>query len=131
MLQICIGILSGIITSMGMGGGTILILLLTIFLNYDQQSAQGLNLIFFIPTAIMSIVIYIKEKNINLKLASIVAIFGIIGAIIGAKIANYIQTEKLRKWFAIFLLIIAIHEIYSFYDEYITKKKRHNIKKDR
>ena len=109
MLQICIGILSGIITSMGMGGGTILILLLTIFLNYDQQSAQGLNLVFFIPTAIMSIVIYIKEKNISLKLASIVAIFGIIGAIIGAKIANFIQTEKLRKWFAIFLLIIAIH----------------------
>ena len=125
MLQICIGILSGIITSMGMGGGTILILLLTIFLNYDQQSAQGLNLVFFIPTAIMSIVIYIKEKNISLKLASIVAIFGIIGAIIGAKIANFIQTEKLRKWFAIFLLIIAIHEIYSFYNEYITKKKRH------
>lgn len=129
MLEIVIGILSGIITSIGMGGGTILVLFLTLFLNYDQQSAQGLNLLFFIPTSIISIIIYIKEKNINLKLACIVSIFGVIGAIIGAKIANFIQTEQLKKSFAIFLLVIAIHEIYSFYNEYINKKKRHNIKK--
>lgn len=131
MLEIFIGIISGAVTSIGMGGGTILILFLTIFLNYDQQSAQSLNLIFFIPTAIMSIIIYIKEKNIKLKLAYTISIFGIIGSIIGAKIANYIQTEQLKKWFGIFLLMIAINEIYSFYNEYINNKKRHNIKKSR
>lgn len=131
MLEIVIGIISGVITSIGMGGGTILILLLTLFLNYDQQSAQGLNLLFFIPTSIISIVIYIKEKNIKLKLALIISIAGIVGAIIGAKIANFVQTEQLKKWFGIFLLFIALHEIYSFCNEYINKKKRHNIIKNR
>ena len=124
MLEIFIGIISGAVTSIGMGGGTILVLFLTLFLNYDQQSAQGLNLLFFIPTSIIAIIIYIKEKSINLKLACTISVFGVIGAIIGAKIANYIQTEQLKKWFGIFLLIIAINEIYSFYKEYINNKKK-------
>lgn len=124
MFEILIGLLSGIVTSMGMGGGTILILLLTIFFKYEQQTAQGLNLLFFIPTSIISIIIYIKEKKIKLKLACIISFFGIIGAIVGAKIASIIQTEQLKKWFAIFLLLIAIHEIYSFYNQYINKKKK-------
>ena len=130
MIEVIVGIISGIITSMGMGGGSILILLLTIFLNYEQQIAQGLNLLFFIPSSIVSIIAYIKAKKINFKLALILTISGVIGAIIGAKIANLIQTEQLKKWFGIFLLFIAIHEIYSFYNQYINKQKRHNsIKK--
>lgn len=124
MIEILIGILSGIVTSMGMGGGTILILLLTIFFNSDQKSAQGFNLLFFIPTAIMSIIIYIKQKQIKIKLASIIAFFGIIGAILGWWISSKIQTETLKKFFAIFLIIIAIYEIYSFFKEYINKEKK-------
>ena len=130
MIEILIGILSGIVTSMGMGGGTILILLLTIFLKLDQRSAQGFNLMFFIPTAIMSIIIYIKQKQINIRLAIIISFFGIIGAILGWWISSKIQTETLKKCFAIFLSLIAIYELYSFYKEYINKKKRNNIKKE-
>ena len=46
MIEVFIGILSGIVSSLGMGGGTILILLLTLFLGLDQKAAQGFNLIF-------------------------------------------------------------------------------------
>lgn len=129
MIEILIGILSGIVTSMGMGGGTILILLLTLFLNLDQKSAQEYNLIFFIPTAIMSIIIYIKQKQINIKLASIISFFGVMGAFLGWWIASKVQTEALKRCFAIFLIVITIYELYSFYKEYIKKKKRNNIKK--
>lgn len=124
MIEILIGILSGIVTSMGMGGGTILILLLTIFLNLDQKSAQGFNLLFFIPTAIISIIIYIKQKQINIRLAIIISFFGIIGAILGWWISSKIQTETLKKFFAIFLIIIAIYEVYSFFKEYINKENK-------
>ena len=124
MIEILIGILAGVITSIGMGGGAILILLATVFLNFDQKSAQGFNLIFFIPTAIISIIIYIKNKQINLKLSSIVSFFGIIGAFIGAKISLFIQTNSLRKYFSIFLIVIVFYEIYSFYREYINKRKK-------
>ena len=124
MIEVFIGILSGIVSSLGMGGGTILILLLILFLGLDQKAAQGFNLIFFIPTSFLSIIIYLKEKLINIKLASIISCFGVIGAILGFIIANKIQTQNLKKYFAYFLIIIVIYEIYSFFKEYINKEKK-------
>ena len=82
MLNILIGGISGIVSAMGMGGGTILILCLSLFLGKDQHIAQGANLVFFIPTSIVSIIINIKQKFIKWKTGITVSIFGIIGAII-------------------------------------------------
>ena len=113
MINIFIGIISGIISGMGMGGGTILILCLSLFLGKEQHIAQGVNLVFFIPTAITSTFINAKQKLIKWKTGIIVSIFGIIGAIIGAKISVGLDTNKLKLYFGIFLLIIAIFEIYS------------------
>lgn len=124
MLEILFGIISGIVTGLGMGGGTILILLLGLFLNLDQHIAQATNLVFFVPTAISAIFINIKQKNIDFKLAIIISIFGIIAAIVGAFIADNITSHSLKKFFAIFILIIAIHDIYKFYKEYKYKIKK-------
>ena len=96
-----------------MGGGTILILLLSIFMNLDQHVAQATNLIFFIPTAITSVIIGIKNKNINVKEALVIVVSGIVGAIISANISSNLNVNLLRKMFGAFLLIIAIYEIYD------------------
>lgn len=85
MLNILIGVVSGIVSGMGMGGGTILILCLSLFLGKDQHIAQGANLIFFIPTSLTSIVTNIKQKLIKWKTGITVSIFGIIGALIRSK----------------------------------------------
>lgn len=126
MLETLFGLIAGTISGMGMGGGTILILLLSIFMNFDQHIAQATNLVFFIPTSIAAIITNFKQKNIDLKVAKLISIFGVIGAIIGAIISDKIETESLRKYFAIFILIIAIREIYSLYKEYKIKGRRHN-----
>ena len=126
MLEILIGIISGIVSGTGMGGGTILILCLSIFLEIDQKVAQATNLIFFIPTSIAAIYVNIKEKKINFKIAKIIILWGIIGAVIGAVIAQKINVDLLRKLFGIFLAIIAIHEIYILFKEYIFNKKVKN-----
>lgn len=109
-----------------MGGGTILILLLSIFLNMDQHVAQSTNLIFFIPTATISNIVGIKNKNINIKEAWIVVVSGIIGTIISANISSNMNVEFLRKLFGAFLLAIATYEIYSWYNMYIKNKKGYN-----
>ena len=57
MIEVLIGLISGIISGTGMGGGTILILLLSIFMGLDQHVAQATNLVFFVPTAIAAIFI--------------------------------------------------------------------------
>ena len=126
MVEILIGILSGTISGTGMGGGTILIFLLTFFCSLEQHVAQATNLIFFIPTSIVAIIVNIKNKNINLKLATIISIFGILGAIIGANLSVHTDVKMLRKYFGIFLAIIAVHEIYTIIKENKKIKLREN-----
>ena len=62
MINIIFGVISGIISSLGIGGGTILIFLLISFSEIEQHIAQGVNLIFFIPTSIVSIFINLKNN---------------------------------------------------------------------
>lgn len=121
MKEILIGFISGIISGTGMGGGTILILCLSIFLGINQKVAQATNLIFFIPTSIVAIIVNIKNKKIDLNLAKIIIIFGIIGSIIGAIISKQIDVSTLKKFFGYFLVIITINEIYSLIREYKIK----------
>lgn len=126
LTEILIGVVSGIVSGTGMGGGTILIFFLTIVLGIEQHIAQATNLIFFIPTSIIAIIVNLKNKNINLKLGIYIAIFGILGAIIGANIAIYTDVKYLKKLFGVFLLIIVVHEIYSIYKMHKKSKNAEN-----
>ena len=125
MVQILIGVFSGIFSGIGMGGGTILIFLLTTFAGLEQHIAQATNLIYFVPTAISAIIVNYKNKNIDTNLAVFISICGVIGAVIGAKISVNTDVQKLKKLFGFFLAIIAIHEIYTLFKEYKQYKKRH------
>lgn len=132
MIQSLIGIISGIVSGTGMGGGTILIFLLTFMCGIEQHIAQATNLIFFIPTSIVAILVNLKNKNIDLKLAILISIFGILGAIIGANISIQTEVIRLRKYFGIFLAIIALHEIYSIFKWYKKRNMDNNrIKKEK
>ena len=97
MFEILIGTISGFISGMGMGGGTILILCLSMFMNIEQHIAQATNLVFFIPTSIIAIVTNIKQKNIDFKVGIPIAISGIIGAIIGAFYASKTNVKDLKN----------------------------------
>ena len=124
MIEILIGLISGIVSGTGMGGGTILIILLTMFLGIEQHVAQACNLVFFIPTSIVAIIANWKQKLIDKGLAFIISIFGIIGAILGAILSNKTNVTELRRYFGVFLAFIAIFEIYSYFRKYIFNKER-------
>ena len=126
MREVLIGLIAGIVSGTGMGGGTVLILLLTAFYGIEQHIAQASNLIFFIPTSIVAIITNWKYKLIDKKLAISISIWGTIGAAIGAFFSTKTNVHALRKYFGIFLAIIAIWEIYSFFRQYIFNKKREN-----
>ena len=123
MLNILFAVISGAVTGIGLGGGAALIFLLTIFSGIEQHIAQGANLIFFIPTCIVSIIINLKNKNIELKTALVVSVAGVIGAIIGARISANASVDELRKYFGYFLLLIAFFEIYSLIKSIQKRKK--------
>ena len=100
--------------------------MLTAFLNIDQHLAQGANLVFFIPTCVVAIVVNIRNRNINYKVAIPIIIAGIVGAIIGAKLSVNMPIKELRKYFGIFLVVVCVNEIYSLKKEYINNKKTNN-----
>jgi len=124
MEEILIGAFSGIFSGIGMGGGTVLIVLLTIFYGLEQHIAQATNLIYFVPTAITAIIVNYRNKNIDIKLARLISISGAIGSIIGAIISINTDVEKLKKFYGFFLAIIAVHEIYTLIKEYKLHRNR-------
>ena len=68
MIESLIGLVSGIVTGTGMGGGTILIFLLSSFLGIEQHIAQATNLVYFVPTAISAIIVNYKNSyNTRIK----------------------------------------------------------------
>ncbi|KRQ87501.1 hypothetical protein ABG79_00840 [Caloramator mitchellensis] len=123
MIIYLISLISGIISGMGIGGGTILIPGLIIFLNVKQQIAQSVNLLIFVPTGIIALYSHIKQGNIEKESLSILIIFGIIGSIIGSFIAIFINSNLLRKLFGIFLFLMGAYEIYC---SIISKKNKKN-----
>ena len=71
-----IGFFSGIISGMGIGGGTILIPALLFLTEVNQQQAQGVNLIYFIPTAVVALITHRKNGTLDLKTAKPLALLG-------------------------------------------------------
>ena len=105
--------LTGIFASLGLGGGMILILYMTIFAGYTQLDAQGINLIFFIPIALLSLIIHTNSKLVKWKNIIPYVICGIITAVIGCIIAKNIGNEYLTKIFAVFVLLTGIKELFT------------------
>ena len=113
MLDFFIGVVSGICSAMGVGGGSILLLYLTAFAGYDQLSAQGINLVFFLPAALCALISHFKNGYVKWKSAAVAVILGIPGAFLGSYIAGNADKGALRTLFALFLLFIGIRELFA------------------
>lgn len=117
VLLISFGIIGGIFGGMGMGGGTVLIPLLTIFLSINQKLAQGYNLLAFLLMAIFAIIIHSKNKLIDLKSIIVLDIFGIIFCVLGSLLVSVVENKVLHYVFAVFLIILALIEIVKIIKE--------------
>lgn len=107
-LLITAGIIGGIIGGMGMGGGTLLIPILTIFLNVPQKQAQAINLVAFIPMAIIVTVINIKRKGIDYKSVLLVAAPALVTSIASALLVKRMSSKALGVGFAVFLIALGV-----------------------
>ncbi len=90
-----------------------LIIFLTSFMNMNQREAQGINLFFFIPCALYSVIKYKKEKLIDSSLLKPFIICGLIGVGIGYGVINVIPGEFLRKIFGFFLITMGTRDLFS------------------
>jgi uncharacterized membrane protein YfcA len=112
MILFLIGLASGIVSGMGMGGGTILIPGLIFLAGVPQHLAQSVNLSVFFPASICALWIHTKNKHVRYKLALKIILVGVIGSLIGSIIAVSMSTQILRKMFGIFILAMGIYEFF-------------------
>ncbi len=111
--DIIAGIVSALIASMGLGGGGVYIMYLTLVKGTDQLGAQGINLLFFIPCSVVALIVYSKSKMIKFKSVLPMILGGISGALIGNFILPKIPQSILRIIFAIFLIVMGLYTVFS------------------
>lgn len=104
---------AGLFGSMGMGGGGILVIFLAIFTKLPQATIQGINLLFFIPIAIFSVISYQKHRLIKWKIVFPFAVAGVCASILGAYISTNINDIWLKRAFGVLLLVMGIKELLS------------------
>ena len=104
------GFAAGVISGMGMGGGIILIPVLTLLLGFEQKQAQGMNLIFFIPTALFALTVHFKNKMIKYDTALKISAGGVVGAGLGAYLAMRFSPDLLRTIFGVFLILAGFYQ---------------------
>lgn len=106
-----VGSVLGFLTGMGIGGGSLLILWLTLALGYDQSVARGINLLFFLPASAVCCIFRLRQGKLRLRLCLPAMISGCITATLAAWIATVTDTALLRKPFGVLLLATGLREI--------------------
>ena len=107
-LYFAIGLTGGILGGMGMGGGTLFIPLITIFMNVEQITAQAVNLIAFVPMALVTLIIHIKNKLVDFNSVWYLLLPSLITTILTSFYAVDLKSEILKKSFGVFLILIAV-----------------------
>lgn len=123
VFRILAGLTGGLVGGMGMGGGTLLIPILTIFLSFTQLQAQGINLIAFIPMSIIAIIVHAKNKLVKFKESWLLALFGAITSFLSALLATSLNNTVLKKLFAIFLIGLGIWQAIDVFKAFKKQKE--------
>lgn len=112
LLTVFVGLVLGFLAGLGIGGGSLLILWLTLCVGTEPITARGINLMFFL-TAAGSVSIF-RLKNGNLQFKSILpaVVSGCIAAAIGSWFGTWIDQSVLKKIFGGLLLITGLREIF-------------------
>lgn len=111
VLDIIASLFSGVLGSMGFGGGGIMILYLTLVLDFKQVTAQGVNLLFFIPCAITGLFFHAKHGLLEFKRVLPYLLSAIPGVTLGLYLTNIIDNVWLSKIFGVMLIVLGVREL--------------------
>lgn len=113
VIAAAVGILTGIISGFGIGGGSLLILYLTAVAGIDQYSAGGINLLYFLCCAPAALISHIRHRRVEWQAVLWCSLAGAITSAVAAYFAAGINTDWLRRLFGVVLLYIGIRELFA------------------
>lgn len=112
MIPVLAGAVTGVLSGFGIGGGTLLLIYMTAFAGLAQNLAQGINLLYFLPTAATALPTHLKNGYLSWKAALPAIAAGLVGTGLAAWAATAINVELLHRCFGGFLLCIGISELF-------------------
>ena len=107
------GLVCGVFSGLGIGGGTLLMVYMTAVMELEQRAAQGINLLYFLPTAACALFFHIKNRLIRWRVVLPAILTGCVTAAGAAWLATGMDTGLLRKLFGGFLLLVGIRELFT------------------
>ena len=127
ILLIIVGLAAGFLSGLiGIGGGIIIVPALVLFLGFSQKLAQGTSLgILLLPVGILAVLQYYKQGYLNVNYVVIIATAFILGSFLGSKLALTLNDEKMKKIFAVILMVIAVKML--FFDKGKSKQVKDTV----
>ncbi len=113
VIAAAVGLLTGIISGFGIGGGSLLILYLTAVVGVDQYTAGGINLLYFLCCAPTALISHIRHRRVEWKAVVWCSLAGAITSAVAAYFAAGIDTDWLRRLFGVVLLYIGVRELFA------------------
>lgn len=111
-VSILVGTILGFLTGLGTGGGSLLVLWLTLVLHMPPEQAKVINLLFFLPSAIISTLLRWRRGGIPFQKILLPATAGCIAALVFAMIGEKMNTELLQKLFGVLLVFTGLRELF-------------------
>lgn len=106
------GVFGGVLGGMGMGGGTVLIPLLTLFCGVPQHMAQSVNLFTFLPMSLLSLRVHAKNGLLDAKGAVWMMVPATLLSALGALFVQGVAPGALRAGFGVFLCLLSLYQFY-------------------
>lgn len=111
-VMILIGILLGFLSGLGVGGGSLLMLWLTLVLHMEHAIARSINLLFFLPAAVIASFFRWRQGTLNLTKVLPAIVAGCVSAAVFSFISRYTDISLIKKLFGILLLITGLREVF-------------------
>lgn len=111
-VTLLVGTILGFLSGLGIGGGSLLILWLTLILGENPSTVRSLNLLFFLPCALIACWIRIHQRTLKVKPLLPAILSGCISAIVFSFVSTALNTEVLKKIFAVILIIAGLRELF-------------------
>ena len=111
-VSIIVGTLLGFLSGLGIGGGSLLIIWLTVVLGTGPLAARSMNLLFFIPSALIVCFLRVKQKQLHIKPLLPAILAGCTAAGIFSWLSTTVDVEILKKLFGTVLIAAGLRELF-------------------
>lgn len=112
MVALAVGALLGFLSGIGVGGGSLLILWLTLVLNWEHTAARSLNLLFFLPAAVVSCFFRWRQGSVDIRKIMPAVIAGCVAVALVSFLARNLETEVIKKLFGGLLIFTGLRELF-------------------